>query len=331
MLAAEHRVARRGKFLADNARGLHVARNNGLRLLPADRRVDGLGGTLGHVAHAVELGALAAVPHGAELGKFVRDDRVGAAHAGKSGSLAEAPKLDGAGAGPRNLEDGMREAFVLDIAVVGAVEEYYRAVLVRVVHKLLERLAAEHRTRRVVRAAQVNHLHRVLGQVRLEVVFRCRCKVGDLRKMSVILQHAGTPCHHVRVQIDRIDRVRDGDFYIFCKKFLDVRHIALGTVTHEDIVRIHLDTAGGVLARDNRLAQKVVALLGPVPAETPLLGHLVDSLVHGLDDFGNERSGHVADTQAHDVGIGLLCLVFGNFLGDGRKQVATRQQVVVCI
>ena len=223
----------------------------------------------------------------------------------------------------------MWQHFVLDVAVIGAVEQNQCPVFVCVVDELLQGFAAEHRTGRVVRAAKVDQLHRFLGQIRLEIVFGSRSKVGYLRKMSVTLQHTGTASHHVRVQIDRVNRVRNRNLYIFCKKFLDVCDIALGTIAHEDIVWVHFDAAGGVFATNDRLANKIVALLGAVTAESSLFGHFIHSLVHGLDNFRDQGCGHIADTQSDNVGIGLFRLIFLDFLGDSREKVAAWQQVIV--
>ena len=85
------------------------------------------------------------------------------------------------------------------------------------------------------------------------------------------------------------------------------------------------------VATHDSFAHKVVALFRAVSAEGILDSHLVDGLVHGLDDFGNERSGHVADTQADNVGVGFLALVFGNLLGNGREKVAAGQAIVIRI
>ena len=225
----------------------------------------------------------------------------------------------------------MRQGFVLNVAVVGAVEQNQCPVFVRIVHELLQGFAAEHCSGRVVRAAKVNQLHRFLGQIRLEIVFGSRSKVGYLRKMSVTLQHASTASHHVGVQIDRVNRVQNCDLYIFCKKFLDVRHIALGTIAHEDVIRVHFDTTGGVFATHDCLPQKVVTLLRAVTAERSLFGHFVHGLVHGLDNFRNQGRGHVANAKADNVCIRFLRLIFLDFLGDRREKVAARQQVVVRI
>ena len=225
----------------------------------------------------------------------------------------------------------MRQGFVLDVAVIGAVEQNQCSVFVCVVDELLQSFAAKDCTRGVVRAAKVNQLHRFLGQIRLEIVIGGRSQVGYLRKMSVTLQHASTASHHVGVQIDRVNRVRNRNLYIFRKKLLDICHIALGTVAHEDIVRVHFDAAGGVFATNNRLANKIVALLGAVTAESSLFGHFVHGLVHGLDDFRDQGRGHVANTQSNDVCIGLFRLIFRDFLGDRREKVAARQQVVVSV
>ena len=67
MFATEHRVTGGSQFLADNASRAHVTGNDFLSLLPTNRAVNCLGGTLRHVAHAIKLGALATIPHGAEL------------------------------------------------------------------------------------------------------------------------------------------------------------------------------------------------------------------------------------------------------------------------
>ena len=52
----------------------------------------------------------------------------------------------------------------------------------------------------------------------------------------------------------------------------------------------------------DRLAQEVVALLGAVAVERVAAGHLVDGLVHRLDDRGRQRLGDVADAHADDLG-----------------------------
>ena len=110
---------------------------------------------------------------------------------------------------------------------------------------------------------------------------------------------------------------------------MDVGHIALGTIAHKDVIGIHLDTARGVFATDNGLAHKVIPLLGTVTSECALLCHLVHSLVHGLDDLGDKRRGHIADSKTDDVGVGVGALVFLDFLGDGREQVTTGKKVVI--
>ena len=149
--------------------------------------------------------------------------------------------------------------------------------------------------------------------------------------MAVGLERARAAGHNVRIEVNRVDRVRDGDARVSGEEFLDVRHVAFGAVAHEYIFRVHLDAARRVFATHNGLTHKVIALFRAVSAECVLHGHLVDGLVHGLDDFGDKRRGYIADTQADNVGIFVCALVFLNLLGDGREKVAARQAIVVCV
>ena len=103
----------------------------------------------------------------------MRDNCVCATNARESGGLTEAAEFNGASASARNFVNGVRELFVADVAVVCTIEQNNCTRFVGVIHKLLERFTSEHGTGRVVRAAKINQLDRILGQVRLEVVFSC--------------------------------------------------------------------------------------------------------------------------------------------------------------
>ena len=156
MLSAKDGIAARSQFLADHGGCVHVTADDSLCLFPTFRRVDGFSGALSHVTHTVELGALAAVPHRAELAEFMRNNRVCAADTRKASGLAEATEFNGACASPRNLVNGMRKFFVADVAIVGSIEQNNCARFVCVIDELLERFAAEHRSRRIVGAAKIN-------------------------------------------------------------------------------------------------------------------------------------------------------------------------------
>ena len=88
---------------------------------------------------------------------------------------------------------------------------------------------------------------------------------------------------------------------------------------------VQADASGEEVVFQDGIAQEVVTLLGPVAAETLLVGHLVGGLVHGLDDGGAEGLGDVADAQRDDVGFGMDGLEGIHLLGDVGEQVVVRQ------
>ena len=149
--------------------------------------------------------------------------------------------------------------------------------------------------------------------------------------MAVGLERSGAAGHHVTVEVDGVDRVGDGDAHVFGEEFLDVRDVALGAVTHEDVVRVHFDAAGGIFTADDGFAQKVVALFRAVPAEARRVGEFVRRPVHCLNHRRCERSRHVADAEADDVCVFVGALIFLNLFCDGREKVAAGQAIVKAV
>ena len=261
----------------------------------------------------------------------MRDNCVSTTNTGKARSLAKASEFNCASAGARNFINGVRQIFIADVAVVCSIEQNKCTRFVRVIHKFLQRFAAQNRTRRVVRAAKVNQLHRILRQVRLKVVLSSRCKICHFGEMSIRLKRSRATRHHVAIKVNRINGVRNCNFRIGSKEFLDVRDIAFRTITYKHVVRIHFDSARSVFATDNGFTQEIVTLFGTVTTESPLDAHFVHGLVHGLNNRGDKRRSDIANAQADDVGIFMGALVFLDFLCNGRKKVTARKTIVVRI
>ena len=74
VFAAKNRVTGSRQFLTDELGRIHIALDDFRGFFPALGCINGFGSSLGHVVHAVELGALATVPHGMELGKFIESN-----------------------------------------------------------------------------------------------------------------------------------------------------------------------------------------------------------------------------------------------------------------
>ena len=149
--------------------------------------------------------------------------------------------------------------------------------------------------------------------------------------MPVFLQRARTAGHDVRVEIDRIDRVRDGDFIVGAEDFLDVAAVALGTVADEDLIFVDLDSALRVVVLDDRFRQEGIALLRAIATEGFGFCHLIDSLVHGLDAGSRQRLGNIADAETDDIRIRMRLLECLDPAGDFCEEIAAREFQIVVI
>ena len=261
----------------------------------------------------------------------LRDDRVAAARAREARGLGEGAELDGNVLGTRDLIDGARHIVFRDVGGISGVEEDDRLIFLGVVDPLRQLLARERRARRVVRAAEVDHVDLFLRQVRCEVVLRRAGQIDDAFEVAVVLQRSRAAGHDVRVEVDRVNRVRDGDLVGRAEDLLDVAAVALRAVADENLIRRDLDAAVRVVVLDDGFRQEGVALLRAVAVERLSLGLIVDGLVHGLDADLRQRLRDIADAETDDVGIRVCFFISSNAACDFSKEVAAWQLQIVII
>ena len=177
---------------------------------------------------------------------------------------------------------------------------------------------------------EVDQIHLLPGQFRYEVVRPGRVEVDDALVAAVPVD-PGAAGHDVGVQVDRVDRVRDGDLRPGAEQFLDVAGVALGAVADEHLVGLDESPARPEIVGGDGLAQEVVALLRAVTAEPGHGAHLVHSLVEGLDACRRQRVGDIADAQLDHLALGVGGLEGGHPLGDVGEQVGGLELEIVFV
>ena len=288
------------------------------------------GGLLDGVAGTVELGAVAARPELVQRDALaavrlaangLRNDDVGATHAGEAAVFRKAAELDGHVLGTFDFEDRARDLRVLDEGLVGGVEENDRIVLLRILHPGFELGAGGDGTGRVVGEAEIDEVGFFVRNVRDKLVSGIAGQVEQAGVSAVLIGVAGIAGHHVGVHVNRIDRVGDGDDVALAEDVEDVAGIALRAIRDENFVG--RDAEVGELVVDDCLAEELVALLGPVAFEGLATGHFLNAIVHRLNHGGGQRLGYIADATADDAG-GLVRIFSGinpHPAGDFREQV----------
>ena len=70
------------------------------------------------------------------------------------------------------------------------------------------------------------------------------------------------------------------------EQLLEVACVTFGTIVDEYLVEAEAYTTGCKVVLEDGLAEEPIALFRPVASETVYRAHLVDGLVHGLDNGG---------------------------------------------
>ncbi len=192
----------------------------------------------------------------------------------------------------------MRDGGIGDERLVGRVEEDDGVVGQSVVDPPLQLLLGRHGAGRVVREAEVDHVHLLLRICREEAVFFGAGHVDQPLVVPLVVCIAGAADHDVGVVIDRVDRVADSDGVIHGEDVEDVGAVTLGAVGDEHLRGLQVDAQRLVGFLDDGVDQEVVPLLRAVTHEGVLAGEVVHRVVERFENSRGKRLGHVTDPQA---------------------------------
>ena len=200
----------------------------------------------------------------------------------------------------------MRNAGSRNVRLVRGVEEDDRTVPLGIIDPAGQGLPRRHGSRRIIRIAQIDEIDVRRRKCRYEVVFGCDGEINESREPARLVGLSGPSGHHIRVDVDRIDGIRDGDNVLGSEDIEDISRVALRTVGDENLIGRNRHAARLVIVLGNGVAEKVVPLFGPVTAERLAATHLVDGPMHGFDHGRRQWLRHVADAQADDLCLRIL-------------------------
>ena len=139
------------------------------------------------------------------------------------------------------------------------------------------------------------------GQRRRKIILRRRAKVNEPRVLPERIRRARVARHHVRVHVHGINRVGHGDRVAVAEDVENVAHIALGPIGNENLVRGDLTPASLKNILGDRLAQKLIPLLRPIPAKRLPPRKLIHRNMHRRHTSPRQRLGHIPDPHADDL------------------------------
>ena len=93
------------------------------------------------------------------------------------------------------------------------------------------------RARRVVREAEVHEVHRLAGKLRKKATLLAARQIEQALVCALCIGVPGPPRHHIRVDVDRVDGIRDRHAGARREDLLDVSTVALRAVGDEDLIR----------------------------------------------------------------------------------------------
>ncbi len=87
----------------------------------------------------------------------------------------------------------------------------------------------------IVWKTQINQINRRFGQRWNKTILRQAFQINDFI-VSSIIEISGSAGHDIRIQINRIHRIRNRQANVRCKDFLNITRIAFGAVTDKNLI-----------------------------------------------------------------------------------------------
>ena len=173
---------------------------------------------------------------------------------------------------------------------------------------------------RVVRGAEINNIRFLsLRRHRKKAIFHIGIHKYDL-----------SACHHVRIHVNRVYRIRDQDRVVRIKEIEDISDITLRAVADEYILRRHLNLEGRIILL-NCFAQEIISLLRTISMERSRLALLHSCFRKCVSCFLADWKGYVTDTHFDHLCLWMCFGILIYFFSDGRKQIAFFQIFIVFV
>ena len=142
-----------------------------------------------------------------------RHDRIGTAGPGKPRGFGEASEFNGHLPGTFNLKYRFGQIGILNKGLVSRIVKNQGLVLCGKIHPGLKLRFSDGGPGRVVGKTQVNQINVFFRQIRDKAVFPVAFQIGDAF-VTPVTKRSGAAGHHIGVQIDRINRIGNGDMAI---------------------------------------------------------------------------------------------------------------------
>ena len=227
----------------------------------------------------------------------------------------------------------MRDCRIANVSLIGRVEQNDRSVGQRVLYPSLKLGPRGRGPGGVVRRAQVNDVHVLLGRLRDEPVLGRAWQVSNPCVGTRGIGLARVARHDVGIHINGVHWIGDGQTIGSPHDVEDRPAIALRTVAHKDLIVGHVEAVGPEIILGNGRPQPLVALLGAIALEGAPHGHLIHRLVQGGNHGCRQRLGHVADAAPNQPGgrcrIGVIERLHPP--SDFRKQITRLELEIIVV
>src|SRR4029453_10958543 len=131
----------------------------------------------------------------------------------------------------------------------------------------------------VIRKTKINQIDMFCRRLRNKSVLKGARQIKKTFVAAVWLRRSAMARHHIGIDIDRIDRIRDCDFVLIAKNIEDIAAIGFRSLRDKNLIIGDLDVAVAIILLSDYRAQKFVALLGTVATEGFALPHFIDRLL----------------------------------------------------
>ena len=214
----------------------------------------------------------------------------------------------------------MGHTFLGNISLISSVIDDRSPRPIGIIHPLLQPFLRHGSPGRIIRETKINNIRRFLWQFGNKIIFLQARHINHVapRPFPRIIG-SGPSRHYIRIHIYRIHRITDRNPVVHTENLLNIPGIAFCSVGNKNLVRFYIASTSLIIVLRNRVPQKFITKIGCISPKSFRFSHLVYRPVKGIYNRRRDRQGHVSDSKADHLLIGIRFGISVYLFSDCRK------------
>src|SRR5574344_1633345 len=165
------------------------------------------------------------------------------------------------------LINRVRNRLITNVSLICSIVKDYRIIVYCIVNPFTKFFFSKNCSCWIIWITQIYHVNTMIWNLRYEVIVSSARNICNVTPL-IVFKNSSTSNHHVRIYVDRINRICNSDIVVPAQDFLEISSITLGSIVYKNLVHIKMYSPREKIILDNCLTQEIISSFWTITSET---------------------------------------------------------------